>query len=88
MSQVSPKAETMDRVREMIRRDLMLGPDAEITDDMPLFEGDFDLDSLDALLLVTSIEKEFGIKIPNEQIGRDIFADVKTLASYVEKQEK
>ena len=86
MSEVTPKPETMDRVREIIRRDLMLGPDAAITDNMPLFEGDFDMDSLDALLLVTSIEKEFGIKVPNEQIGHDIFADVKTLASYIEKQ--
>ena len=86
MSQTAPKAETMERVREMIRRDLMLGPDAVIEDDTPLFEGDFDLDSLDALLLVTSLEKEFDIKIPNEQIGQEIFADVITLATYVENQ--
>jgi len=35
------------------------------------------------LLLVTSIEKEFGLKVPSEQIGREVFANVTTLAKYV-----
>ena len=67
--------------------DLMLGPDVAIDDDTPLFDGRFDLDSLDALLLVTSLEKEFGIKVPNEEIGREIFASVSTIAKYIEQHQ-
>ncbi len=61
-----------------------LGEDAEVRDDTPLLGGDFDLDSLDVLLLVTSVEKEFGIKIPNEAVSQEAFANVATLARFVE----
>ena len=38
----------------------MLGSDIELARETVLFGGDLDLDSLDALLLVQSIEKDFG----------------------------
>jgi 3-hydroxymyristoyl/3-hydroxydecanoyl-(acyl carrier protein) dehydratase/acyl carrier protein len=75
----------LTQVKTMLRRDLKLGPDAPIADDMPLFGSpDLDLDSLDILLLVTSIEKELGVRIPNEAVGHAIFKDVSTLARYVQ----
>jgi 3-hydroxyacyl-[acyl-carrier-protein] dehydratase len=74
----------IDRIAALMRRDLKLG-DVAIAADTPLLGGDFDLDSLDVLLLVTSIEKEFGIKIADGAIGREAFKDVATLASFVEK---
>jgi 3-hydroxyacyl-[acyl-carrier-protein] dehydratase len=42
-----------------------------------------DLDSLDVLLVVSSIEKHFGIKIPSEIVGREVFRNVTTLADFV-----
>jgi 3-hydroxyacyl-[acyl-carrier-protein] dehydratase len=72
----------------MIRRDLKLGPDAVIPDDMPFFGADVDLDSLDMLLLVTSIEKEFGIKVPSEAVGREVFQNVATLTTYIQSHRK
>lgn len=72
----------------MIRRDLKLGPDAVISDDMPFFGTDVDLDSLDMLLLVTSIEKEFGIKVPSEAVGREVFQNVGTLTQYIRENRK
>jgi 3-hydroxyacyl-[acyl-carrier-protein] dehydratase len=72
------------QVKTMLRRDLKLGPDVAIADDMPLFGSDLDLDSLDILLLVTNIEKELGVRIPNEAVGHAIFKDVATLARYVQ----
>src|SRR5262245_66260837 len=75
---------SIDRISALMRRDLKLG-DVAISADTPLLGGDFDLDSLDVLLLVTSIEKEFGIKIADGAIGREAFKDVATLASFVEK---
>lgn len=68
----------------MLRECLKLGPTAAIADDMPLIGGEYDLDSLDILLVVTNIEKEFAIRIPNESLGRAAFKSVATLADFVE----
>ena len=43
-------ADILERVQLILRRDLKLGPDAAIPQDMPFFGGDVDLDSLDILL--------------------------------------
>ena len=83
-SPISP-ADVLARVQLILRRDLKLGPDAPIPPDMPFFGGDVDLDSLDILLLVTSIEKELGVKIPSSEVGQEIFKNVSTLTDYVVK---
>src|SRR5688572_14447182 len=80
----SPPTEMIERVKAILRRDLKLGSDAKIGDDMPLVGGSFDLDSLDLLLLVTSIEKEFGVRIGDKQISREAFTSVATLAAFLE----
>ena len=79
-----PSPETIERVSGLLRKDLRLGDDAEIGGDTPLLGGDHDLDSLDVLLLVTSVEKEFGIKIPNQAVGAEAFRTVDSLARFVE----
>ena len=84
MADAAPTRETIDRIKDIIKRDLMLGSDVELADDEPLFGGEHDLDSLDALLLVSSIEKAFGIKIASESIGREVFESVATLAAFIE----
>src|SRR3954452_21938936 len=78
----------LEQVRTILRRDLKLGASAHIPDDMPLIGGEMDLDSLDILLLVSSIEKHFGIKIPNEVVGRWVFQNVSTLAKFVQENTK
>jgi acyl carrier protein len=78
-----PRSEITARVKTIMRRDLKLGNDFPIADDMPFFGGEADIDSLDVLLLLGSVEKEFGIKIPNEAVGRQVFESVSTLVGYV-----
>ena len=75
---------TIDRIKTVLRRDLKLGSDVVIADDMPLAGGDHDLDSLDMLLLLTSIEKEFGIQIKEGSVARETFASVATLSRFIE----
>ena len=75
---------TTDRLAEIHRRDLKLGNSAVIRPDTKLIGGDHDLDSLDVLMLITSVEKTFGIKIPNDEIRKDAFTSVATLAAYIE----
>ncbi len=76
-------ADVLARVQLILRRDLKLGPDAPIPPDMPFNGAEMDLDSLDILLLVTSIEKEFRVKIPSSEVGREIFTNVSTLTNYI-----
>src|SRR6476661_7943019 len=78
---------TLERIKTIFRRDLKLGPDIPIPDDMPFFGGDVDLDSLDILLLVTSIEKEFALKIPSEAVGKEVFQNVSTLVQYIQDRD-
>ena len=56
-----------EAIKEMMVENLMLKtPKEEIQDDMPLFgPGGLGLDSIDALELVVSLEKHFGVTVPN-----------------------
>lgn len=57
---------------------------ANIVDDAPLFGAGLGLDSVDALELVVAIEKEFGIRIQNHEVGEEAFASVSALAAFVD----
>ena len=72
------------RIKDILRRDLKLAPDAPLPDDQPLFHGTADLDSLDLLLVVSSLERELGVKIPSESLGEAVFRSVDTLTRYVQ----
>ena len=71
MTEPAPCRETLTRLKDLMRRELKLAADEEIADDMPLLGGRLDLDSLDVLLLLTRMEKEFGFKLSDENEGRD-----------------
>ena len=68
-----------------MRRDLKLGGDIAIDEETPFFGSNADIDSLDILLLLGSIEKEFGLRIPSEAVGREVFQNVGTLVRYVDQ---
>jgi len=58
----------------------------EIESDAPLFVDGLGLDSIDALELAIAIEKKYGVKIrANDEEKRQIFRNVRNLASYVEE---
>ena len=75
-----------DKVKDLIIRRLKLTIDPKtIKDDVPLFGEGLGLDSIDALELVVGLEQEFGISIPDEDVGREAFASVNALAAYINK---
>ena len=80
----APDPAILEQIRTILRRDLKLDANAPLPADMPFFGGDVDLDSLDMLLLVTSIERQMGVRIPNEAVGKEVFQNVATLARYVQ----
>lgn len=56
---------------------------ADIDDDSPLFGQGLGLDSLDALQLAMAIEERFGVRIPEGEAARPIFASVNALAAHI-----
>jgi 3-hydroxyacyl-[acyl-carrier-protein] dehydratase len=82
-STYSDRAAILERVRTIMRRDLKLGNDIAIDESMPFSGGDADIDSLDILLMLSSVEKEFGIKITSADMGQKIFQNVGTLVDFL-----
>ena len=77
------------RIKEMLVKSLMLQTTAEeIGDETPLFgPGGLGLDSIDALELVVSMEKTFGVGVPNSEVAATALRTVNTIHDYiVEKQ--
>jgi 3-hydroxyacyl-[acyl-carrier-protein] dehydratase len=74
----------VQQVRALLRRDLKLSAEDPLPEDMPFFGRAIDLDSLDMLLLVTSVERQFGVRISNEAVGAEVFQNVGTLVRYIQ----
>ena len=55
----------------------------DISDDEPLIGSGINIDSIDALELVVSLEKQFGIKITSSEESRTALASVAHLADFV-----
>jgi acyl carrier protein len=82
--------EIVQRIRALLSTRLKLDKAVdEITDDTPLFgpEG-LGLDSIDALELVLGLEKEFGVVIEDRATAIKVLASIKTIAEYIQSQEK
>jgi acyl carrier protein len=74
-----------EAIKEMMVENLMLKvPKEEIADDLLLFGPDgLGLDSIDALELVVSLEKRFGVTVPNSETARQALATVDSIHDYV-----
>jgi acyl carrier protein len=85
---INDKSKLMVFLKEMLIRTLRLEDitPQDIDDNAPLFKEGLGLDSLDALEIVIALEKDFNIFIPDEHVGREAFASISALASYVQIQ--
>ena len=77
-------AETMSRVKSVIRTCIQLDAETPIADDMPLMEGEYDIDSLDVLLIVSELEREFSVAIEDGDMKRADFVTVESLGAFIE----
>ena len=57
----------------------------DIDTDAPLVGGGLGLDSIDTLELLVLLEKEYGVTVPDINIGKKVFASVRSLASYIQE---
>ena len=73
------------KIKEMIIERLQLEgmKPEDIEDAAPLFGDGLGLDSIDALELVIGIEKTFGVRIEDEEVGAQAFTSVDALAAFL-----
>ena len=73
------------RIKEMLVTNLMLQTTADqIGDDLPLFgPNGLGLDSIDALELAVSMEKVFGVSVPNSEVAGKALRTVNTIHDYI-----
>jgi acyl carrier protein len=57
----------------------------DIDADAPLVGGGLGLDSIDTLELLVLLEKEYGVTVPDVNVGRKVFASVRSLAAYIQE---
>ena len=75
---------TENDIRRIIVENLNWDPSqGELTDDYPLIETHV-IDSLSMLELISRLEKEFGIKIKSQELGREVFSSVSSLSEFIE----
>ncbi len=55
----------------------------DIDVDSPLVGGKLELDSIDVLEMVIMIEKDYGVRIENRELGEKVFANLATMAAYI-----
>lgn len=72
--------EIAERIKVLLSENL--GIDAEVlTDDIPLFGDEIDLDSIDSLEIIGFIDDEWGVQMTG--VGKEHFYNVTSLAQYV-----
>ncbi len=81
-------AELRENLKKLIvdRLNLIDVTPADIGDDLPLFKTGLGLDSIDALELTLTVEKEYGVKVANSEQALKAFQSVATLASFIEQR--
>lgn len=74
-----------DLIKQLNLEDLTVD---DIDDDALLFGEKIGLDSIDALELIVLLEKNYGVKINNPELGKKVFNSVRTIAEFVQENKK
>ncbi len=56
---------------------------ADIDEQAQLVGGELGIDSIDVLEMVVMIEKDYGVKINNKEVGEKVFATLNALADHI-----
>jgi len=58
----------------------------DIDENAQLVGGEHGIDSIDVLEMVVMIEKDYGVKINNKEVGEKVFSTLAALAGYIKEQ--
>jgi acyl carrier protein len=53
-----------------------------------LVGGELGIDSIDVLEMVVMVEKDYGVIINNQEIGKEVFTSLASLARYIEQRRR
>jgi len=67
-------------VEELDLKDVSPG---DLADDTLFFDGGLGLDSVDLMVLVALVDKDYGVEIFNRELGEKVFITLSTLAEYI-----
>ncbi len=75
------------RIKQMIVETLNLNDvdPVEIIDDKPLFSGEniITLDSIDGIELIMAIQRNFGVRLDDQNLARNILETVNSMAEFI-----
>ena len=74
--------DTIEKILDYLRASVLLNPADEIPLDRSLLEAGI-LDSYGIVDLLTFIEGEFGLAIPDEDITKDKMGSIRKMANYI-----
>ncbi|RJR28862.1 MAG: acyl carrier protein [Desulfobacteraceae bacterium] len=82
--------ELLKELKEKIVEELQLEEvdPADLTDDTPFFDNGLGLDSVDLLVLVGIIDRDYGVGIFSREVGEKVFVNFSTLAAYIHGNRK
>jgi len=60
----------------------------ELADDAPFFDGGLGLYSVDLLVLVALLDRDYGVEIFTRELGEKVFINLSTLAAYIKENRK
>ena len=60
----------------------------DIENDLPLFGGDntLGLDSIDAIELVMAIQRDFKVRIDDQNLAREVLKDVNSISGFIQSK--
>jgi len=61
---------------------------SQLADDTPFFDEGLGLDSVDLLVLVAMVDRDYGVQIFTRELGEKVFITLSTLAEYIAKTRK
>ncbi len=82
--------ELLTELKRKIVEELQLkevNPD-QLADDTPFFDGGLGLDSVDLLVLVAMVDRDYRVQIFTRELGEKVFITLSTLAEYIAKTRK
>jgi acyl carrier protein len=83
-SYIARREAVLERVRKLLVERLHVERDPDTIDpDTPLFGTGLGLDSVDAVEMVVSLEDTFGLKLPDDALGRRVMRTVGKLVDLV-----
>ena len=80
----------LEELKEKIVEELQLedvDPN-KLADDTPFFDGGLGLASVDLLVLVVLVERDYGVEIFSKDLGEKVFITLSSLAEYIKANRK